>query len=90
VKKTLQIIEDLEDTELLLHPAFIPDLEPSDYHLFRFMAQFLRGKMFQSVADVEVEVEECFASKDKEWFYEAFKKLAEKWVKTIEHGCLYF
>jgi hypothetical protein len=32
------------------------------------MAQFLLGKRFQSVADVEVAVEELFASKDKEWF----------------------
>jgi hypothetical protein len=30
------------------------------------MAQFLRGKKFQSVVDVEVAVEEFFASKDKE------------------------
>jgi hypothetical protein len=35
-------------------------------------------------------VEECFASKDKEWFYQTFKELAEKWVKTIEHEGLYF
>jgi hypothetical protein len=54
------------------------------------MARFLRGKMFQSVADVEVAVKEFFASKDKEWFYQAFKELAEKWVKTIEHEGLYF
>jgi histone-lysine N-methyltransferase SETMAR len=90
VKKTLQKIEELEDIELLPHPALSPDLAPSDYHLFRSMAQFLRGKKFQSVADVEVAAEECFASKDKEWFYQAFKELAEKWVKTIEHEGLYF
>jgi hypothetical protein len=42
------------------------------------MSQFLRGKKFISVADVEVSVEELFASKDKEWFYQAFKELAEK------------
>jgi hypothetical protein len=24
------------------------------------------------------------------WFYQAFKELAEKWVKTIEHKDLYF
>jgi histone-lysine N-methyltransferase SETMAR len=76
-KKTLQKIEELEGTEVLPHPAFSPDLEPSDYYLFRFMAQFLRGKKFQSVADVEVAVEEFVASKDKEWFYQAFKELAE-------------
>jgi hypothetical protein len=39
---------------------------------------------------VEVEVEEFFASKDTEWFYQAFKEWAEKWVKTIEHMGLYF
>jgi histone-lysine N-methyltransferase SETMAR len=90
VKKTLQQIEELEGTELLLHPTFSPDLEPSDYYLFRYMAQFLHGKKFQSLADVEVAVEEYFASKDEEWFYQAFRELAEKWVKTIEHEGLYF
>jgi hypothetical protein len=39
---------------------------------------------------VEVAVEEIFASKGKEWFYQAFKELAEKWVKTIEHEGLHF
>jgi histone-lysine N-methyltransferase SETMAR len=30
-KKTLQKLEELEGIELLPHPAFSPDLEPSDY-----------------------------------------------------------
>jgi histone-lysine N-methyltransferase SETMAR len=80
----------VEGIELLLHPAFSPDLELSDYNPFRSMAQFLRGKMFQSVADMEVAVEEFFASKEREWLYHALKELAEKWVKTIEHESLYF
>jgi hypothetical protein len=80
----------LEDTELLPHSSFSPDLEPSDYYLFRCMAKFLRGKNFQSLADVEVAVEEFFASKDKEWFYQAFQEFTEKWLKTIEHEGLYF
>jgi histone-lysine N-methyltransferase SETMAR len=71
-KKTLQKIEELEGIELLPHPAFSPDLEPSDYYLFHSMAQFLCGNKFQYVVDVEVAVEEFFASKDKERFYKAF------------------
>jgi histone-lysine N-methyltransferase SETMAR len=67
-------IDELEGFELLLHPAFSPDLEPSHYYLFHSMVQFLCGKKFKSVADVEVPVEEFFASKDKEWFYQAFKE----------------
>jgi hypothetical protein len=39
---------------------------------------------------VEVAVEEFFASKNKEWFYQAFKKLAEKLAKITEHEGLYF
>jgi histone-lysine N-methyltransferase SETMAR len=54
-KKTLQIIDELEGIELLPHPAFSPDLAPSDYYyLFSYMAQFHRGKKFQSVVEVEV------------------------------------
>jgi histone-lysine N-methyltransferase SETMAR len=45
-KKTLQKIEELEGIELLPHPAFSPDPEPSDYYLFRSMAQFLHGNIF--------------------------------------------
>jgi hypothetical protein len=54
------------------------------------MAQFLRGNNFLSVADVEVASEEIFASKGKEWFYQAFMELAEKLVKATEHEGLYF
>jgi hypothetical protein len=77
MKETLQKIGELEGTELLPHPAFHPDLEPSDYYLFRSMTQFLHGKKFQSVVDVEFAVEEFVASKDKGWLYQAFKEFAE-------------
>jgi hypothetical protein len=39
---------------------------------------------------VEFAVEEFFAFKVKKWFYQVFKELAEKWVKTTEHEGLYF
>jgi histone-lysine N-methyltransferase SETMAR len=81
VKKTLQKIEELEGTELLPHPAFSPDLEPSDYSVFRSMAQFLHGKKFQSVADVKLRL--------KKFCFQDFKELAEKWVQTIKYECLY-
>jgi hypothetical protein len=40
-KKTLQKIEELEDIELLPHPAFSPDLEPSDYCFFLWPSSFV-------------------------------------------------
>ena len=35
------------------HPAYSPDLAPSDYHLFRSMAHFLRGRRFENDEQVE-------------------------------------
>jgi hypothetical protein len=40
------------------------------------MAQFLRGKKFLSVADVEVGVQEFFASKD------GFTRHSRNWLKN--------
>jgi hypothetical protein len=76
-KKTLQKIEELEVIELLPDPAFSPDLEPSDYYLFRSMAQFLRGRKFQIVANVEVAVEEFLHPKMKS----GFTRHSRNWLK---------
>jgi histone-lysine N-methyltransferase SETMAR len=67
-KTTLQKIEDLEGIELLPHPAFSSDLEPSDCYLFPSMRQLLRGKKFQSVADVEIAAETFFLPEIKSDF----------------------
>jgi histone-lysine N-methyltransferase SETMAR len=77
-KKTLQKIKEVEGIELLPHPAFSPDLEPSDYYLFRSMAQFLRGKTFQSLANVEVAVQKFLLPKIKS----GFSRHSRNWLKN--------
>jgi histone-lysine N-methyltransferase SETMAR len=77
-KKTLHKIEELEGIELLPHPVFSPDLEPSDYYLCHSMAQFLRGRKFQSVADVKVVVEEYLLTKIKI----GFTRHSRNWLKN--------
>lgn len=89
-KRTKEKIKELEAFELLPHPAFSPDLAPSDYYLFRSMAQFFRGRNFQSIEEVDTAVTEFFASKNKDWFYQAFRELADRWEKVIQHQGLYF
>jgi histone-lysine N-methyltransferase SETMAR len=89
-KKTKNKIEALKGIELLPHPAYSPDLAPSDYYLFRSMAHLLRGRRFKNVAEVESGVQEFFKSKDKSWYRRGIHELAERWVKTIEHDGLYF
>lgn len=61
-------ITELQGVELLPHPAYSPDLAPSDYHLFRSMAHFLRGRHFANYEQVEEACQEFFASKDPAWY----------------------
>jgi hypothetical protein len=34
--------------EIMNHPAYSPDLGPSDFHLFGPMKVYLRGQLFQT------------------------------------------
>ena len=86
---TQEKINELE-LELLPHPAYSPDLAPSDYYLFRSMAHFLRGRCFENESDVEAGCREFFASKATGWYQRGISLLAERWTKTIEHDGLYF
>ncbi|GBP62167.1 Histone-lysine N-methyltransferase SETMAR [Eumeta japonica] len=52
-----------------VHPAFSPDLAPSDRYLFRPMAKFFYVKKFESEGDVENAVQQFLAHKPEEWFY---------------------
>ena len=83
-------LEELDGIELLPHPAYSPDLAPSDYHLFRSMSHFLMGKKFNSVTDVESGILEFLQSKPPEWYQKGIQNLAERWLKTIANEGLYF
>ena len=89
-RRTKEKIRELESIELLPHPAYSPDLAPSDFHLFRSMAHFLRGRSFGNLDEVETGCREFFASHDKAWYRRGIEQLAERWVRTIEHDGLYF
>ena len=56
--------QDLRGVELLPHPAYSPDLAPSDYHLFRTIDHFLRARNFENIEVVEVGLTEFFAKKE--------------------------
>jgi histone-lysine N-methyltransferase SETMAR len=89
-RSTLDKLQELDGIELLPHPAYSPDLAPSDYHLFRSMAHFLRGRTFKNVEEVETGVRDFFASKQPEWYRAGIENLAERWLQTIDHNGLYF
>lgn len=76
--------------ETLTHPAYSPDLAPSDYHLFRDMKLKLRGTTFTSPNEVENGVLSYFDSKDPKFYSNGIKKLPLRWQKVIESNGNYF
>ena len=71
-------IQKLGRIEMLPHPAYSPDLAPSDYQLFRFMAHFLRGRNFEKIEAVEVCLTEFFVSRIRDWYRRGIIKLSKR------------
>ena len=89
-KKTKEKFEELEGVELLPHPAYSPDVAPSDYGLFRSMQHFLKGHQFESFNEIEEACQEFFNSKPKKWYFDQIRNLADRWQKVVENDGLYF
>jgi len=83
-------LETLDNWEVLPHPAYSPDLAPSDYHLFSSIGHALAEWHFDSYEDVRKWLDEWFASKDKEFFWRGIHKLLERWEKCIISEGKYF
>jgi len=77
-RRTKEKITELDAIELLSHPGYISDLTPSNYHLFRSMAHFLRTRRFDNLEQVEAGSREFFNSKDKQWYRHGIKQLVDR------------
>lgn len=68
----------------LPHPPYSPDLAPSDYHLFRNLKYFLKGKNFDTQSALECAITSFFDEKSSDFYNEAFIKLKTRLIKCIE------
>lgn len=72
------------------HPPYSPDLAPSDFHLFRSLQHFLKGKRFDDIDEMQESLEEFFDSKDVDFYRRGIEKLPEKWQEVIDVDGEYF
>ena len=69
--------------ELIPHPAYSPDLAPSDYFLFPNLKKDICGCHFWSNEEVVAAVEEWVKDKDPGFFSSGLMALEYRWSKCI-------
>jgi histone-lysine N-methyltransferase SETMAR len=90
VAKTTQATIEQLGWEVLSHPAYSPDLAPSDYHLFRSMEHFFREKSFSDLESIKKEVTQFFDHKPASFYEKGIKSLPERWQMVIDSNGNYF
>jgi histone-lysine N-methyltransferase SETMAR len=68
----------------LPHPAYSPDLAPSDYYLFSALKTHLRGKRYVDDQSLKAAVQDWFAQREEDFFARGIKLLEERWHLCIE------
>ena len=69
--------------ELIPHPAYSPDLAPSDFFLFPNLKKDIRGLHIRSDEEVVTAVEEWVNGKDPDFFSSGLMALEHRWSKCI-------
>ncbi|GFV64570.1 histone-lysine N-methyltransferase SETMAR [Trichonephila clavipes] len=75
--------------EVLVHPPYIPDLAPNDYHLFLALQNFLSDKKLGSKEDCENRLLEFFAKKGQDLYERGNTKLPLKWQQIVQQNGIY-
>jgi histone-lysine N-methyltransferase SETMAR len=86
-KVTQKKLSDL-DIEVLPHPPYSPDLSPTDYHIFKYLNNYLRDEKFADQRAVE---NANFINGQNSQFYRVeIEKLMERWQKCVDAEGNYF
>jgi len=75
--------------EVLPHPSYSPDLVPSDYHLFGFVKDQLRGQRYETTVEIQKAVCQCLRMVGMEFYRRGIFKLPERWQKCVQRSCDY-
>ena len=77
------------DMEVLSDPPYLPNLVPSDYHLFRSLQHFLDGKRFITKDDEKTNIESFFSSQLEDLYSRGINSLPDRWNYVIKNNGTY-
>ncbi|KAK2723510.1 hypothetical protein QYM36_001994 [Artemia franciscana] len=66
------------------HPPYSPDLVSSDFLLFPELKNALRGKIFLANEEAITFVNNYFAEKNAEYYFDGLRRWEHRWEKCIE------
>ena len=72
--------------EVLSHPPYSPDLAPSDYHLFGFVKNQMRGQHYETNEALHAAVRQCLRAAGTEFYRKEIFKLPERWEKCVQRN----
>lgn len=82
-KLTRQKLMELE-WEQLPHPPYSPDLAPSDYWLFRSLANYIKGKKYDDRKSLEGDLQHFFSSQPVSFYKDGIHSLPQRWRQVVE------
>lgn len=83
-RKTKRKLQEL-GLNVLPHPPYSPDLAPTDFKLFRSLANALREKSFETKEEIHEFIDEFFNSRTSGFFVRGFTDLPERWEEVIDY-----
>ena len=75
--------------EQIDHPPYSPDLAPSDFHLFRYLKEFLGGKRFATDDEVKEAVVNWLSSQAADFYDLGIQKLVDCYDKCLNKNGKY-
>ena len=86
---TLQKLNEL-GYEALPHPAYSPDLSPTDYHFFKHLDNFLHDKCLENQDDAKNAFNAFVTYREPDFYSSGINKLIYRWQKCVDCNRSYF
>jgi hypothetical protein len=72
------------------HPPYSPDLAPCDFFLFPRLKSTLKGKRFEDVAEIQLNMTRQLQAIPKQAYQTCIEKWKDHWNRCIQSGGSYF